>query len=165
MKQKDIVVRYNSGTEMTPVWAATAKTLTSLPLSLNATTEDIQFIEDATGTTIVQNFNPSYAYTARPADTDPSALDDKLWEVHKKQLTDETIELLVVYLKKAGSQPNTFSAHRGSYKVVPDSGPSGDAGSNVELTGNLNQSGDLVHGDATLTGDVWSFVEVVESES
>lgn len=157
MKQKDILYLYNSGTADAPAWDSTAKTLTSLPLSLNANTEESQFIEDATSTTTVLNLAPSYAYTARPQEVSPSSLDEFLWKAHVRQAIDAQVELLVVYLKKQDTESGTFEAHRGVYNVQPDSGPGGDAGSNVELTGTLAQYGDLVHGTAAKGEDGWGF--------
>lgn len=161
MKQKDIVVMYNSGTEASPVWDSTAKTLTSLPLSLNASTEESQYIEDSTSTTAVLNLAPSYAYTARPQDTNPSSLDDFLWETHVRQVVGAQCQMMVVYLNKQGETAGTFTSHVGTYNVQPDSGPSGDAGSNVELSGTLSQVGDLVHGTVTKTENVWKFTPEV----
>lgn len=162
MKQKDIVILYNSGTLAVPVWESTGKTFTGLALTLNANTEDLQYIEDATATTRVINYKPSYAYTARPADENPSSIDELIWDAHVRQQDSVQAELMVVYLKKPGIG-SAFAAHRGIYNLIPSDGPSGEAGSNVELTGSANQFGDLTHGEATLTDATWDFVAEVES--
>lgn len=162
MKQKDIVILYNSGTLSAPEWESTGKTFTGLALTLNANTEDLQYIEEATATTRVVNYKPAYAYTVRPADATPSTIDELIWDAHVRQQDSVQAELMVVYLKKPGIG-TAFAAHRGIYNLIPSDGPSGEAGSNVELTGNANQFGDLTHGEATLTGETWAFTK--ESES
>ena len=144
-RQENEALYYNSGTLQTPVWERIGVGVSSAAESANAKTEDVQDIDQTIGETVMVSLKPAYAYSMNRVVGD--GFNDFIAGVHFDQLVGQTCEILTVAHYVGETSP--YKARRATFGVVQDAGASGDAGSMLVLSGNLNQSGDAELGTAT----------------
>lgn len=144
-RQENEALYYNSGTSETPVWERIGVGVSSATESANAQTEDVQDIDQNVGETVMVSLRPAYAYSMNRVVGD--SFNDFIADIHFDQLVGQSCEILTVAHYAGATSP--YKARRATFTVVQDAGASGEAGSMLVLSGNLNQAGQATLGTAT----------------
>lgn len=113
--------------------------------SLNSSTYERRYVDEKTQRKDVISFATEIAYNF---DRETGNLvHDKIAEVHDKELTGETIEIVTVNFNEAGTVTDTFKARKRIYSIIPDS--DGDGTDAYQYSGTFAAQEGIVEGTAS----------------
>jgi hypothetical protein len=132
------------GTSETPKINRIGKS-TTFDLVMNAETETLDFIEDASPTELVKSYKPSLAQDLYMAEGDP-AFDDMFALYLKRPVGGDAVKPIILVYPKAGTTENTFVAQKAQATIVFTNFNTVDKKLNFDL-----KFADIVNGTATFT--------------
>lgn len=152
----DVLFYANISANLTPNWKLVGKGVSSFDGSTNPETEDTQYINEKTKTTITKSLTPTYTWVMDVIHGD--AYNDYIYDMAKAQKTNQKIELCRVELKNTGTGTDHYRAQKGLYGVTIDTFDGGAGGDKVTIGGSFAQEGPVEDGDFVITSGSEAFI-------
>lgn len=121
------------------------KGFTEAGKSLNSSTYERRYVDEKTQRKDVTGFATEIAYNF-DRETD-NAVHDRLSEVHDKELTGETAEIVTVNFNEKGTAEGTFKARKRVYSIIPNA--DGDGTDAYQYSGTFAAQEGIVEGVAS----------------
>ena len=151
----DVLFYANISTNETPSWALIGKGVSSFDGASNPETEDTQYINEKTKTTVTKSLTPSYTMAMDVIHGD--AFNDFMYDMALEQKTNQKIEICRVELKNPGTGTNEYRAQKAKYGITVDSYDGGAGGEKVQVGATFAQEGPVVDGNFDITSGSESF--------
>lgn len=152
----DVLFYANISTNSTPLWALIGKGVSSFDGSSNPETEDTQYINEKTKTTVTKSLTPTYTMSMDVIHGD--AFNDFMYEMALAQKTNQKIELCRVELKNPGTGTDHYRAQKGKYGITIDSFDGGAGGDKITVGASFAQEGAVEDGDFVITKGNEAFI-------
>ena len=151
----DVLFYANISADETPTWALIGKGVSSFDGASNPETEDTQYINEKTKTTVTKSLTPSYTMAMDVIHGD--AFNDFMYDMALEQKTNQKIEICRVELKNPVTGTNEYRAQKAKYGITVDSFDGGAGGEKLQVGATFAQEGPVVAGDFDITSGSESF--------
>lgn len=151
----DVLFYANISANATPSWALIGKGVSLFEGASNPETEDTQYINEKTKTTVTKSLTPSYTMAMDVIHGD--AFNDFMYDMALDQKTNQKIEICRVETKNPGTGTNKYRAQKATYGITVDSYDGGAGGEKVQVGATFAQEGAVVDGDFDISPNSESF--------